>query len=314
MSVRKFEAKKLGWRVAALDAEVEKARAVPGPAANDKPSLFPQVTPWDQPVDLAGLLRDFADTIDRHLVLLPSARDLVALWILHTWVYRKFDYTPRLGITSPVKRCGKSTPIDLLRETCCRPLKADSLTTAVVFRAVEAWSPMTLLVDEADTFLRDNQELRGVLDSGYERSGCVFRKVERDNKLEPAGFMTFAPVAFAAIGDLPGTLADRALPIRLERKDTNRAVTRMRSPGARQTVQRLAQRAARWAHDNCDRLNPDPSVPLAFNDREADICVPLLSIADLAGEMWSGRAGDALVNLFSQWAEESNSLGIKLAV
>jgi hypothetical protein len=34
----------------------------------------------------------------------------------------------------------------------------------------------TLLIDEADTFLRDNEDLRGVLNSGHRHGGSVLRR------------------------------------------------------------------------------------------------------------------------------------------
>ena len=71
----------------------------------------------------------------------------------------------------------------------------------------------TLLIDEADFFLRDNEELRGVLNSGHRRGGHVIRIVGED--FEPRAFSTFSPCAIALIGRLPATLHDRAIHIRL---------------------------------------------------------------------------------------------------
>ena len=110
--------------------------------------------PWPEPVATDALLGNLVDAIRRHVVLSPAAADVVALWIAHTWVYQRFDHSPRLGITSPTKRCGKSTLMEVLRLTCCRTLKADNMSASGVFRTVEALRPLTLLVDEADTFLR----------------------------------------------------------------------------------------------------------------------------------------------------------------
>jgi putative DNA primase/helicase len=42
-----------------------------------------------------------------------------------------------------------------------------------MFRAIAAWTP-TLLIDEADSFARDNEELRGVLNSGHTRTRHLF--------------------------------------------------------------------------------------------------------------------------------------------
>ena len=63
---------------------------------------------------------------------------------------------PILALTSPEKRCGKSTVLALLKSLVLRRLPCSNITSASLFRAVEAWAP-TLLIDEADTFLRDNE-------------------------------------------------------------------------------------------------------------------------------------------------------------
>jgi hypothetical protein len=73
---------------------------------------------WASAVNLGELLTDAAAALRRHVVLPDASRDVVALWAAHTWVYDKFDHSPRLGITLPRRRCGKSTLIDVLRIMC----------------------------------------------------------------------------------------------------------------------------------------------------------------------------------------------------
>jgi hypothetical protein len=235
-------------------------------------------------------------------VILPApAADAVALWIAHTWVADRFQHSPRLGIGSPAKRCGKSTLLDVLRATCRRPLKADNISASGVFRTVEVLREeggLTLLVDEADSFLGDNEELRGILNSGFERSGEVIRVAEIEGALRPVRFATFCPVALAGIGKLPDTLADRCVPITLQRKSAAETVVKLRAPGARATLHNAARCLARWSADRAARLPLDPAVPDAMGDREGDIAIPLLSLADDAGGDWPARARRALLDVF----------------
>jgi hypothetical protein len=77
--------------------------------------------------------------------------------------------SPILAVTSPTPECGKTTLLTLLSALVPRALSAANITAAATFRAVEKWRP-TLLIDEADTFLRDNDDLRGVLNSGHSRA------------------------------------------------------------------------------------------------------------------------------------------------
>jgi putative DNA primase/helicase len=276
---------------------VKAARPAPE-AATGRAVGLPEVEPWPSPVSVAELLDDLTLTIRRHVVLPEAAAVAVAGWVLHTYVYEQFQHTPRLAITSPAKRCGKSTLLDVLRATCRRPLKADSISAAGTFRTVEALSPVTLLIDEADAFLPQNEELRGILNSGFERSGEVIRVVEIRGEQQPVTFRTFAPVALACIGDLPGTLEDRAIPVSLQRKTAGETVVKLRAPGARAELYDLARKAARWAADRGPHLNPDPAVPEALGDREGDISVPLIAIADDAGGGWPERMRANLITLF----------------
>ena len=111
-------------------------------------------------------------------------------------------------------------------------------------------------------------------------------------------FATFCPVALAGIGKLPDTLADRCVPITLQRKAASETVTKLRAPGARAALHNAARHLARWAADRGAHLPLDPPVPDEMGDREGDISIPLLSIADDAGGGWPARARRALLDVF----------------
>jgi hypothetical protein len=55
---------------------------------------------------------------------------------------------------------------------------------------------------------------------------------------------------------------------------------------------------ARWAKDYGKDLNLDPDIPEDLGDRQGDISVPLLSIAEQAGGDWPARAHAALLASF----------------
>lgn len=294
---REAAAKALGIRVGTLDQMVQAARPAPEVEGAGRGVALQEVEPWPVPVVAGALLDDLAEAIRRHVVMSQAATDCAALWIAHTWVFDRFQHTPRAAVRSPAKRCGKSTLLDVFRATCARPLKADNISASGVFRTVETLRP-TLLLDEADAYLGDNDELRGVLNSGFERSGEVVRVMEVKGVLEPVRFRTCCPVALAGIGELPGTLEDRAVPLVLQRKAAGETVVKLRAPGARATLHTLARKLGRWAADRGPHLPQDPPIPDALGDREGDIAVPLLAIADNAGGDWPERARMALMEVF----------------
>src|SRR4029453_6499352 len=97
-------------------------------------------------------------------------------------------------------------------------------SVAVLYRKIDMDRP-PLLLDEADRSFADGengkQDLLAILNAGYKRGATVDRcsGANRD-KLE--SFQVFCPKAFAGIGKLPDTTADRCFPIRLERQARQR--------------------------------------------------------------------------------------------
>ena len=193
---RKTGAERMGVRIPILDRLVEGERArlgLSGGAPDGKQGhavSFPEPEPWPEPVDGASLLNGIAAAIRQHVVLADHARDITALWTLHTYLIDRFLVSPRLGISSPTKGCGKTLLLDVLSRLVARPLPTTNVTPAAIFRVVEAHHP-TLLIDEADTFLYDNDELRGIL-NGNRKGSTVLRTVGDDH--EPRAFSVYSAV------------------------------------------------------------------------------------------------------------------------
>jgi putative DNA primase/helicase len=92
-----------------------------------------------------------------------------------------FLVSPRLCARSPMKGCGKTTLEDVLGRIVLRPLPTANVSPPAIFRVVEAHRP-TLLIDEADTFVSQKDELRGVLNSGHRKGRSVLRTVGDDHE------------------------------------------------------------------------------------------------------------------------------------
>src|SRR5262249_49249473 len=208
------------------------------------------------------------------------------LWVLHAWTMDAGDISPFMVLVSPTKRCGKTSVLILLFFLTPKSELASNITAAALFRYIEAVRP-TLLIDEADTFVKNNEELRGILDSGHTRGAAqIIRNVEVNGEHKPRRFSTWAPKAIATIRKLADTLEDRSIVVQLQRKPPGAKVKRLRRRDTEE-FKSLRSQAARWAADNFDKLvDPDPAVPEVWNDRSADNWRPLLPIADLAGGTW----------------------------
>jgi len=252
---------------------------------------------------------DTALGTNRYVALPAGAADALALWVAHAHAFKAFLYTPRLNINSPEKRCGKSTLRDVVAVFVPRPLSMENMTVAVFFRLVEAYAP-TILADEYDAWIHDNEELRGLLNSGHRRGGQAFRCVGDNNEVR--GFQVFAPAALCGIGALPGTLHDRSIVIRLERAKPGELRARFDSRRT-EYEQELCRKLARWCADNLGQLEScDPVLPANAFNRLADNWRPLFAVAEIAGGEWPQRAADAFTKLTSQDDADAQGMGVML--
>ena len=303
----KAKAAELGVAKAALLKEVVLLRD--GYRAADAMVVLPEVEPWPGEVDGASLLTDLVAAIESYVILPSGAAIAVALWLLFAHAHDAFQISPILAIQSPTHRCGKSTLLNVLQPLVPRALPAANTSTAALFRAVDAWSP-SLLIDEADSFALDNNELRGVLNSGHNRANAYVLRCDGDDN-EPKRFTTWAPKAIALIGTLQRTLQDRSIVLRLKRKLKTEQVKQLRLDRVGD-LEVLNRQAARWTADNLDVLRDlDPEMPTDLNDRAADNWRPLMAIAARAGGGWTDKAWRA-ARLLSGGETEKASKGVML--
>lgn len=288
---RKAAAMRLGIRPETLDKAVKAARGDADKAGNGGGATleFAEVEPWTEAVDGATLLNELVDSVKRFLAMPNHAAAAVALWTVNSWVVVTHGHiAPILAVTSPEKRCGKSTLLDWLYRLVDKPLLAANITAAAVFRTVDACSP-TLVIDEADSFLGEgSDELRGILNSGHARHTAFVIRCTGDDS-EPRRFKTWGCKAIALIGKLEGrfgTLADRSIEIQLRRKLPSEKLMKLRHADAGHFVD-MARRCARFALDNGARIGKArPDIPDTLHDRAADNWESLLAIADIAGGNW----------------------------
>jgi Protein of unknown function (DUF3631) len=256
------------------------------------------------PVNGVKLLDELVAMLKRYLILPHGASEAIALWIVHAYAHDAWRVSPLLALLSPDRRCGKTTAMELIGSLVPRPLTTANITSAALFRVIEQIKP-TILIDEADTFVRRDQSLLGILNAGHVRTGAFIIRATSD-----AGIHTYpvwCPKVIAAIGRLPTTLADRAITIRLSRKRRDEIVERLRLD-QREDRTALGRHIDRWVSENIDRLKlSDPPTPEVLNDRAADNWRPLLAIAELAGGEWIERARMAAIALSRSTEDDDES-------
>jgi hypothetical protein len=232
--------------------------------------------------------------LQRHLHLIEHQFVAVALWIAHTFLYSRFPITPRLALESPVRGCGKTTLLNIIKALAFKTSKSDHLTAAVLFRLIDRDRP-TLLLDEADNQdLPNDPTLRAVINSGHHCDGKIMRYL--DGRI--CEFSTFAPLAFATISKLPLPILHRSVVIHMERSPSSETLTRFdpkTSLEQAQDCEIVYRETLAWTQQ-C-KLNPDPAMPEGLRNRAADNWRILLSIADACGSAWGELAREAAVAL-----------------
>jgi putative DNA primase/helicase len=262
-----------------------------------------------------------------HVVLPNWAPVTMSLWVPHTFGFEYRDITTYLGIESPEHRCGKSTLITILSELTQRAVVASNVSAPSFFRVITQVLP-TLFIDEADTFLTGNDELRGILNSSYfKKTAFVLRAVNLPGQNSVAAangqglvgpgasynpgilrFSCWCPKLIARIGALPTTLADRCIVFRLHRKTAEEQCVRLRKFEAGD----IKRKCLRFVLDHAKEIaSAEPDIPKELNDRAADIWEPLFVIADLAGGPWPQLARETAIGIAAA-SSDSNPIAVLL--
>ncbi|CAN5766983.1 hypothetical protein BH24CHL6_BH24CHL6_15380 [soil metagenome] len=250
-------------------------------------------------------LADYLATVEafvRRYVAFPSEHEAVAvaLWIAHTHYADKVETSPILAVTSAEMRSGKTRLLDCIELLVPQPERAVLPSESVVYTLLSQDPRPTLLIDEADAIFGNRRQaeryegVRAILNAGN-RKGTTVPRVRLDGrKRDVERFDAYGPKAIAGIGDLPATVADRAIPIRLKRRAPDERVAKFR--------RRIA--GAEAASIAVVPIADVPLVPVPdeLPDRAADSWEVLIGLAELAGGEWPRRARLAAIALSGEEA------------
>lgn len=216
--------------------------------------------------------------VTQYLVCTPAQSLVLTLWAMHTWVYLHFGATPYLSIVAPTKRGGKTTALDLLALLSRNAEKFATVPMKTVVRMIEANDgAITILIDEAEKLSGRGLSLgdtRTMLATGYQRGAMHAVAVGQGF----AKFRTYAPKAFASIGDLHPILLDRSILFDLERGKPTLLMTN-NEERARSEASDLVAAFAAWAKSQERIPFVDPTWLTSSRDRQ--IWTPLFSLAAL---------------------------------
>lgn len=260
------------------------------------------------------------DRVERFLrdhIILKGDDDYVALtvWLAYSHAVSEFDFSPRLAITSPEKRCGKSLLLEIISYLVPKARLASSISAPALFRITEKEPETVLLLDEADAIFgrygnkENNEPLRSLLNSGFKR-GQVVTRCEPPT-FQPKDFQVFCPVVLAGIGTqaIPETVGDRSVIIEMRRKYPFETIQEFESDEVDElfTPLRILLSQAVGIHKSKLRTLR-PIMPTELNPRARDVWKPLYKVAQalethLPDKVWTGRVIEASLALSAKEAD-----------
>lgn len=286
---------------AAQSANAGKSKATDSKTKSPSASPFKDHEPCDEPVNAAELLTEVSVLIRRFIILEPEQADACTLWVAHTHMVEVAANSPILIVNAPERACGKTLVQDVLGRMAHRALHASNASMSALFRAIELWG-VTLMIDEADTFFRENSDLHGMVNAGHKRGGTVMRSESKGDNFEPKAFSVYGAKSIAGIAlerHLPDATMSRGVVIAMRRKLAHEKVERLRHADP-SIFDRLGAQLSRFAADCAGQIErARPPMPDQLSDRAQDNWEPLLAIAMTAGDGWFKRATEAALKLSS---------------
>src|ERR1700722_15850615 len=181
-------------------------------------------------VDLCEVISEVRELLTTHVQFAEAWQpDLIALWVVGTFLHSVFAVFGYLHITSSGKRCGKTLLLEMLGQLCFNATRSSTdPSPAFIFRDAER-NCGTQLFDEmeslGDADRKSRPALMAMLNAGFRRGARVPRIIDaKANSFHE--FNVYAPRVLAGINRLSTTLADRSFRIELSRKRGDERVER----------------------------------------------------------------------------------------
>lgn len=141
--------------------------------------------------------------------------DIIALWIMHTYVYCLFRYVPYIWLNAEAGS-GKSTVLDVIVEYAFNSRTNVGSTPASTFRLIDQHGSV-LAIDEFEGMTGEDKSLiLTILKVGF-KAGATVTRCSSDNNFEPIEYCAFSPKVFAGIDNIDNVLLSRCIKINMKR-------------------------------------------------------------------------------------------------
>ena len=265
--------------------------------------------PWEEPINALELYLCIKQKLKSFVIADDVFFTLAPLWIMMTYFSDEATIMPMAMITAPESGCGKSVALQVFAELVNKPEICSNISPSAIYRVIELEKP-TLLLDEADTYMKNNEDIRGILNSGHTRKNAYIIRCENDkNSIKPVIFSTWCPKVIAGIrlDSFNNTLTSRSIIFRLRRKHINEKTESIRHVDDNIFIE-LRRKILRFANDNKNEFQKlKPILPKSSN-RDADNFEPLLAIAEIIDKEIYIKACDAAHEMINTTDDDSEPI------
>lgn len=268
------------------------------------------------------ILDDIITFVKRFVIFAdPIHYDILALWILHTHAFDAAYATPYIYVTSAEPQCGKTRTIEIAEMLARNPKSTARMSPGALYAAIESTRP-TVFLDEVDAIFsgKSNEDLRGMLNSGYTHKGSVeLQTMIKGGERTTVSYSTFCPKLLAGIdnGELPATIADRCIVFSLKRRklDGTEEIERLNPRKVEPQAEALKARISEWAMTRLEVIaDAEPEIVEGISDRAFQIAEPLLQIG-MQVRGWTARSRAAIEHVLREKkpTETLNTKALRIA-
>jgi len=167
------------------------------------------------------------DTLKKYCDLDEKYYNIIALWIMGTYLHRNFSTYPFLYLNA-MRGSGKSRLLNLISHLSWNGKSVVSCSESVLFRTAKF---STLCIDEFENVgSKEKGVLRQLLNASYKKGIFVERtkkiKDSEEEKYIVEKFSVYCPIAMANIWGMDNVLSDRCINLTLE-KSNNKLITKL---------------------------------------------------------------------------------------
>lgn len=240
----------------------ERGSQFESPVTQDVAQSFAEHLKRGSTQDVAGEASEVLESLAayfKRFIVFPDTwwPQVLATWVLGTYLYPIFQAYPYLHITSPEPGCGKSLLGEIIAnlsfngELLTSPTEANLFRLVETNRGVQVWDEVEL---ETEPEKRRFHGHKDILLNGYRNGGTVPR-TEGKEKMKVVRFHVYCPRVLIGLSALPEPVQQRTILLRLRKRTLNEPVELYRTENQRNEEGTLKGRCLLVALECADRVN-----------------------------------------------------------